>query len=345
MPSPSAGRKARSFHHSLYPASGSRPSARAERVGLPAGARVRGDGGADRAARCSRCASAGAIDEIVVVDAASADGTADGRRGRRGGGLAGGRADAALRAGARQGRRDVAGAVGARGRAGLLPGRRHARASPRTSPLACSGRWCASRGVASSRPSTAGPSSRAAFRWPRAADASTTWLARPALELFYPELAGVRQPLAGEVAARRELLGRAAVRHRLRRRDRDADRRLARGRPATGSPRSISTSIATATSRWSALEPMACHGAGDDRAAAASGKGACMARDSDGGPVERPPLAGVRCRVSARCALPRPRRHAARAAARRCCTTARGGCRSRGCARCRRACARAWRSC
>jgi glucosyl-3-phosphoglycerate synthase len=33
-------------------------------------------------------------------------------------------------------------------------------------------------------------------------------LARPALELFYPELAQVRQPLAGEVAARRELLER-----------------------------------------------------------------------------------------------------------------------------------------
>jgi glucosyl-3-phosphoglycerate synthase len=32
--------------------------------------------------------------------------------------------------------------------------------------------------------------------------------ARPALKLFYPELAGVRQPLAGEVAARRELLER-----------------------------------------------------------------------------------------------------------------------------------------
>jgi glucosyl-3-phosphoglycerate synthase len=30
--------------------------------------------------------------------------------------------------------------------------------------------------------------------------------ARPALELFYPELAAVRQPLAGEVAARRDLL-------------------------------------------------------------------------------------------------------------------------------------------
>ncbi len=33
-------------------------------------------------------------------------------------------------------------------------------------------------------------------------------LARPALELFYPELAAVRQPLAGEVAVRRELLER-----------------------------------------------------------------------------------------------------------------------------------------
>lgn len=33
-------------------------------------------------------------------------------------------------------------------------------------------------------------------------------MARPALRLFYPELAGVRQPLAGEVAARRELLQR-----------------------------------------------------------------------------------------------------------------------------------------
>jgi glucosyl-3-phosphoglycerate synthase len=31
---------------------------------------------------------------------------------------------------------------------------------------------------------------------------------RPALELFYPELAAIRQPLAGEVAARRELLER-----------------------------------------------------------------------------------------------------------------------------------------
>ena len=33
-------------------------------------------------------------------------------------------------------------------------------------------------------------------------------LARPALAIFYPALAGVRQPLAGEIAARRTLLER-----------------------------------------------------------------------------------------------------------------------------------------
>jgi glucosyl-3-phosphoglycerate synthase len=36
----------------------------------------------------------------------------------------------------------------------------------------------------------------------------TELTARPALELFYPQLAGILQPLAGEIAARRELLER-----------------------------------------------------------------------------------------------------------------------------------------
>lgn len=36
----------------------------------------------------------------------------------------------------------------------------------------------------------------------------TELTARPALELFYPQLAQIRQPLAGEIAARRELLER-----------------------------------------------------------------------------------------------------------------------------------------
>jgi glucosyl-3-phosphoglycerate synthase len=38
----------------------------------------------------------------------------------------------------------------------------------------------------------------------------TELTARPLLDAFYPELAGVRQPLAGEIAARRELLERMA---------------------------------------------------------------------------------------------------------------------------------------
>ncbi len=53
--------------------------------------------------------------------------------------------------------------------------------------------------------------------------------ARPALALFYPQLAEVRQPLAGEVAARR-VFGAAAVRDRIRGGDRDVDRRVAGGR-------------------------------------------------------------------------------------------------------------------
>ena len=36
----------------------------------------------------------------------------------------------------------------------------------------------------------------------------TELTARPLLNLFYPELAGIHQPLAGEIAARRELLER-----------------------------------------------------------------------------------------------------------------------------------------
>jgi glucosyl-3-phosphoglycerate synthase len=36
----------------------------------------------------------------------------------------------------------------------------------------------------------------------------TELTARPLLQLFYPQLAGVRQPLAGEIAARRDLLER-----------------------------------------------------------------------------------------------------------------------------------------
>ena len=88
---------------------------------------------------------AGAIDEIVVVDAASADGTAERRRARRGGGLAGVRAAARARAGARQGRCDVARAVAARAASSCASWTPTASTSRRTSPPGCSGRSCASR--------------------------------------------------------------------------------------------------------------------------------------------------------------------------------------------------------
>ena len=77
---------------------------RAERVGVPARARMRGHGGGDRRRACRAAKAGQRIDEVVVVDADSTDGTASRRRARRGGRLAGGRADALLRVGARQGR-------------------------------------------------------------------------------------------------------------------------------------------------------------------------------------------------------------------------------------------------
>ena len=55
----------------------------------------------------------------------------------------------------------------------------------------------------------------------------TELTAKPLLAIFYPELAGFGQPLAGEVAARRDLLCSIPFLHRIRGRDGDADRRPA----------------------------------------------------------------------------------------------------------------------
>ena len=60
----------------------------------------------------------------------------------------------------------------------------------------------------------------------------TELTARPLLRRFWPELAALRQPLAGEMAAPRALLEPAAVLRRLRGRDGAAARRAPRGRPA-----------------------------------------------------------------------------------------------------------------
>ena len=52
------------------------------------------------------------------------------------------------------------------------------------------------------------PFRQAGVTLPEGGGRVTELTARPLLNLFYPELAGVRQPLAGELAARRELLER-----------------------------------------------------------------------------------------------------------------------------------------
>ena len=79
----------------------------------------------------------------------------------------------------------------------------------------------------------------------------TELVARPLINLFFPELSGYIQPLAGEYAGRRDAARADPVLHRLRGRDRPPHRprRAARPRgPRPGRPRA-SGSIATRSSR------------------------------------------------------------------------------------------------
>jgi len=208
MSAPAAGAwaKARSFHHSRYPAE----RIAAERretisVCLPArecGATVGPIVGALAALR-----DAGAIDEVVVVDAASLDGTAV----------------IAERAGARVLQEaelmsefgPVLGKGDAMWRAlGRLEGELVCFLDADTEefsphfatgllgPLVCEPRLSFVKGFYRR------PLAHAAEPAGEGGGRVNHLTARPALALFYPELEGVRQPLAGEVAARRELLER-----------------------------------------------------------------------------------------------------------------------------------------
>jgi glucosyl-3-phosphoglycerate synthase len=199
----------RLFHHSLYPA---RRIAKArERRGLSVSVCL-------PARECARTAGeiverlellrhAGAIDEIVLVDAASEDGTAS----------------LAARAGARVYQEaqllpeygPVLGKGDAMWRAvSVLEGELICFLDADTErfsahfvcgllgPLLCEPGVSFVKGYYR-RPFSAGQASLA-----DGGGRVNHLLARPALALFYPELAAVRQPLAGEVAARRELLER-----------------------------------------------------------------------------------------------------------------------------------------
>ena len=76
----------------------------------------------------------------------------------------------------------------------------------------------------------------------------TELVARPLLNLHFPALAGFAQPLAGEIAIRRDLFARMRGPGRLRGRDRDDDRRSAPASASTPWPRSTSAPARTATS-------------------------------------------------------------------------------------------------
>jgi len=209
--------KARSFHHSLYPAQ--RIAAeRRHRVSVCLPARECAQTVGEIVGVLIGLRDAGAIDEVVVVDAASADGTA--AVAERAGavvlqerelmpahGPVLGKGDAMWRAlPALAGElvcfvdADTEGfpahfVTGLLGPLVCEPDVSFVKAFYRR-PL---GRDDASAGGAKSGGDGAASGGDGGGR-------VNHLTARPALALFYPRLAGVRQPLAGEVAARRELL-------------------------------------------------------------------------------------------------------------------------------------------
>jgi glucosyl-3-phosphoglycerate synthase len=194
--------KARSFHHSLYPAQ--RIAAEREHtvsVCLPA--RECAQTVAQIVTALMGLRELGAIDEVVVVDAASRDGTAE--LAQRAGAVVLQESELLPEYGPVLGKGDAmwralsmlrgelvcfldadTESFSAHFATGLL------------GPLVCE------PGVSFAK---------AFYRRPLAGDGEgggrvNHLTARPALALFYPHLAAVRQPLAGEVAARRDLLER-----------------------------------------------------------------------------------------------------------------------------------------
>jgi glucosyl-3-phosphoglycerate synthase len=204
--SPDRWERERTFHHASFPAE--RVAAEREAsvsVCLPA--RECADTVGEIVERLLRLREAGAIDEVVVVDADSADGTAV----------------VAADAGARVVREaellPAVGPVLGKGDAmwralSILEGElvvfmdadtqgfsEHF-ATGLLGPLVCESQ------VDFVKAFYRRPFEHGGISLPEGGGRVSHLMARPALRLFYPELGGVRQPLAGEVAARRELLER-----------------------------------------------------------------------------------------------------------------------------------------
>jgi glucosyl-3-phosphoglycerate synthase len=196
----------RTFHHSLYPVERiARERKESVSVCLPAKECAKTVGAI--VGELAKLREAGAIDEIVVVDAASRDGTA--AVAEQAGAQVRQEAELLPRFGPVLGKGDAmwralsvlegdvvcyldADTEGFSGHfaTGLL------------GPLVCE------LGVEFAKAFYRRPFEQGGVRLPEGGGRVNHLTARPALALFYPELAGVRQPLAGEVAARRELLER-----------------------------------------------------------------------------------------------------------------------------------------
>jgi glucosyl-3-phosphoglycerate synthase len=206
MSSPIAERwaQARTFHHSLYPPK--RIAAEREcsvSVCLPARECAQTVG--EIVGALAELREAGTIDEIVVVDAGSADGTA--AVARRAGAIVWQEAELMPAYGAVLGKGD------AMWRAlSVLSGELVCFVDADTEgfsahfatgllgPLVCE------RGVSFVKGFYRRPLARGGVEEGEGGGRVNHLTARPALRVFYPELAEVRQPLAGEVAARRQLL-------------------------------------------------------------------------------------------------------------------------------------------
>jgi glucosyl-3-phosphoglycerate synthase len=196
----------RTFHHSLYPVERiARERAGSVSVCLPA-KECAGTVGAI-VGELVRVREAGAIDEIVVVDAASRDGTA--AVAQRAGARVHQEAELLPQFGPVEGKGDamwrvlsvLAGDVVCYLDADTEDFQAHF-ATGLLGPLVCE------QGVQFVKACYRRPFEHGGVAVPEGGGRVNHLTARPALALFYPDLVGVRQPLAGEVAARRELLGR-----------------------------------------------------------------------------------------------------------------------------------------
>jgi glucosyl-3-phosphoglycerate synthase len=189
----------RSFHHSLYPPERI-AAAREHRVSVCLPARECAQTVGEIVTALLELREAGAIDEVVVVDAASRDGTAT--IAQRAGAVVYQEADLLPDLGPVLGKGDAMWRALSALRGELVcfldadtEGFSAHFASGLLGPLVCE------PGVSFVKGSYRRP-----FAEADDGGRVNRLTARPALELFYPELAGVRQPLAGEVAARRDLL-------------------------------------------------------------------------------------------------------------------------------------------